>query len=325
MDPYRVLGISTDATMEEIKKRFRELARLHHPDKNASNSHEAFVEIRNAYDRVVEDRERETKSEKFPSYQSFQPRTRTVKPTPCIVEVPLTESDVYYGATKHVDFEIKTACERCEGSGNTSTTSRICPGCTGTGYFAYGAPCFMCGGWGKINIPVPCQGCSGGGSTYSKRSYDIRCPKGVPNRFRHIMRAKGAYDNNAKMCADLIFVFTYDNFSDRIKVNGKDVHVEMGVDLSEVLSGFKRVLVLYNEKYIVKSEGYADPSKEHRIPGEGLPGAKEDETPGDLVIRLQVKYPEVWENQPTSTLSLASKTPQVASARTAASETNTVL
>ena len=32
MDPYKVLGISSDATDEEVKKAYRELSRKYHPD-----------------------------------------------------------------------------------------------------------------------------------------------------------------------------------------------------------------------------------------------------------------------------------------------------
>jgi len=35
MDPYKVLGISSDATDEEVKKAYRELSRKYHPDANA--------------------------------------------------------------------------------------------------------------------------------------------------------------------------------------------------------------------------------------------------------------------------------------------------
>ena len=37
MDPYKVLGISSDATDEEVKKAYRELSRKYHPDANANN------------------------------------------------------------------------------------------------------------------------------------------------------------------------------------------------------------------------------------------------------------------------------------------------
>lgn len=48
---YQVLGVAATATPEEIKKRFRELARKYHPDVNRdkAGSHQAFVRITEAY------------------------------------------------------------------------------------------------------------------------------------------------------------------------------------------------------------------------------------------------------------------------------------
>jgi curved DNA-binding protein CbpA len=48
---YQVLGVTAGATPEEIKKRFRELARKYHPDVNRdkTGSHQAFVRITEAY------------------------------------------------------------------------------------------------------------------------------------------------------------------------------------------------------------------------------------------------------------------------------------
>ena len=50
MDPYKVLGISSDATDEEVKKAYRELSRKYHPDANANNplkdlAEEKFKEV----------------------------------------------------------------------------------------------------------------------------------------------------------------------------------------------------------------------------------------------------------------------------------------
>ena|ERR1700722_18697395 len=45
---YEILGVSRDATPQEIKKAFTKLALRHHPDKGGSK--EKFQEIQEAYD-----------------------------------------------------------------------------------------------------------------------------------------------------------------------------------------------------------------------------------------------------------------------------------
>ncbi len=62
-DPYKVLGVSQNATDEEIKKAYRELARKYHPDAYADNplsdlAEEKMQEINEAYDAIVEMRKK---------------------------------------------------------------------------------------------------------------------------------------------------------------------------------------------------------------------------------------------------------------------------
>ena len=53
-DPYEVLGVSRDATDEEVKKAYRKLAKQYHPDVNPGNkqAEEKMKEINAAYDAI---------------------------------------------------------------------------------------------------------------------------------------------------------------------------------------------------------------------------------------------------------------------------------
>lgn len=60
-DPYSVLGISKDATEQEIKDAYREMARKYHPDNYADNplsdlASEKMKEINEAYDEIMNHR-----------------------------------------------------------------------------------------------------------------------------------------------------------------------------------------------------------------------------------------------------------------------------
>ena len=57
-DPYSVLGVSRDASEEEIKKAYKALSRKYHPDANINNpnkdqAEEKFKEIQAAYQQII--------------------------------------------------------------------------------------------------------------------------------------------------------------------------------------------------------------------------------------------------------------------------------
>ncbi|MDC0153741.1 DnaJ domain-containing protein [Nitrosopumilus sp.] len=61
---YEILGVEMDATYEEIKKNFRELAKKTHPDKTKEDSEEEMIQINKAYE-ILSDK---TSREKYDRY-----------------------------------------------------------------------------------------------------------------------------------------------------------------------------------------------------------------------------------------------------------------
>ena len=61
-NPYDVLGVSPNASDDEIKRVYRELIRKYHPDANVNNpladlAEEKFEEVQEAYDTIMKERE----------------------------------------------------------------------------------------------------------------------------------------------------------------------------------------------------------------------------------------------------------------------------
>ena len=62
MNPYQVLGVSPDASDDEIKKAYRALSRKYHPDANINNPNKAqaeekFKEVQQAYDQIMKEKQ----------------------------------------------------------------------------------------------------------------------------------------------------------------------------------------------------------------------------------------------------------------------------
>jgi len=56
---YEALGVTRDATQEEIKNKFRELAKKTHPDKTNEDSEEEMVKLNKAYEILSDEESRE--------------------------------------------------------------------------------------------------------------------------------------------------------------------------------------------------------------------------------------------------------------------------
>ena len=75
-DPYEVLGVSRDASADEIKKAYRKLSRIYHPDANINNPNKAeaeekFKQVQQAYQQIMDEREHGTSGNQSGSYGGY--------------------------------------------------------------------------------------------------------------------------------------------------------------------------------------------------------------------------------------------------------------
>ena len=69
MDPYRILGIDSSASDDEVKRAYRKLAKQYHPDVNKEpGAEEKFKQIQNAYDTIMKMRKEGTSYNQYNNY-----------------------------------------------------------------------------------------------------------------------------------------------------------------------------------------------------------------------------------------------------------------
>lgn len=73
-DPFQILGVSRDASEEEIKRAYRKLAKQYHPDVNKTpGAEEKFKEIQAAYQQALDYKKGGGQSwQNFGGYQNYQ-------------------------------------------------------------------------------------------------------------------------------------------------------------------------------------------------------------------------------------------------------------
>ncbi|HEY2719799.1 MAG TPA: molecular chaperone DnaJ [Solirubrobacteraceae bacterium] len=190
-DPYEVLGVERDASTQQIKKAFRQLARELHPDVNAHDpdAEEKFKEAAEAYE-ILSDEERRATFDRYgheglrsggyaPNFDgfgsigdlfdaffgggaggSFGGRSGPMPGGDVAVAVDIDLVEAAHGAQIEVSYEAVDRCEHCHGNGaEPGTPINTCERCGGAGQLqaATRTP------FGQMVRTVPCDVCQGDG------------------------------------------------------------------------------------------------------------------------------------------------------------------
>ena len=141
-DHYEVLGVTRDATPEEIKKAYRKLARELHPDVNPSaDAAERFKSVTHAYD-VLSDPDQRERYDLGPQagfgagggaagfgfgdiFETFfgaaqgrttGPRSRTERGQDALLRIEVELEEVVFGTKRDIEVDTAVLCETCDGS-----------------------------------------------------------------------------------------------------------------------------------------------------------------------------------------------------------------
>jgi molecular chaperone DnaJ len=216
-DPYEVLGVERDASEQQIKKAFRQLAMELHPDVNAHDpdAEEKFKEAAQAneilsdperratYDRYGHDGLRSggyssnvdgfgSISDLFNAFFGGGPvgRGGPAQGGDAAVTVELDLLEAANGATVAVSFDAIERCEHCHGNGaEPGTPIETCERCGGAGQLqavtrtllgqmVRTIVCDVCHGDGRVP-KQPCRQCRGRGRVTSKRELEVEIPSGI--------------------------------------------------------------------------------------------------------------------------------------------------
>lgn len=327
-DYYDILGISRNASPEEIKKAYRNLARKYHPDVNrAADAADKFKEISLAYETLSDDNKRK-------QYDRFGPEGVGVVPpdfnadfgttNPLDIfeilfenqrtgggatvargddlrhDLELTLEEVGTGVEKTIKYACMRTCDTCEGEGaEPGTVAEVCSNCNGQGQVRYShntllgtihssQTCTKCRGTGKI-IPSPCPTCNGSGRARKTNETTIRIPAGAETGKR--LRIVGAGDAGERggQAGDL-YIFLSVREHAIFKRHGRDIYCEVTVSMVHAaLGGAIEIPTLGGKDELKLTEG-TQPGQDYILRGKGIPDLN-GRSKGDQHVLIKVEVP----------------------------------
>ncbi len=230
-DYYELLGVSRDASKDDIKRAFRRLARKYHPDINhEEGAEEMFKEINKAHEVLTDDRQRsiydrygEAGLEGNPGaggggftfegdlgdiFGGFgfgdlfgggghrQRRNGPRAGSDLELQVTISLEEAASGCTREIEYQRNVVCDDCKGTGSHDGAAPAeCPVCHGTGQVRRQVNSIF----GTTVQVSPCTRCGGEGTVISDPCHTCRGKKRVRISERKSVDIPAGIDNEQHM------------------------------------------------------------------------------------------------------------------------------
>jgi len=266
VDHYEVLGLSRDASDDDIRRAYRKLARQLHPDVNQDDGAEdQFKLVTHAYE-VLSDPEQRARYDRggeslggfgpfgdiFDTFfgggpQTRGPRSRSERGQDALIRVEVELVDVIFGVTQTIEVDTAILCDSCQGTCCApGSEPKVCDICRGTGQIQRTvrsvlgnmitqSPCGSCRGFGSI-IPNPCPTCVGQGRVRATRPIDVTIPGGMETGQRIHLPGSGEVGHGGGPAGDLYVELTVRQHPIFQRV-GDDLVATIDVDMTDAIIG----------------------------------------------------------------------------------------
>lgn len=308
------------ASVSEIKRAYRRLARQLHPDVTGDDprSTEKFKEITQAYETLSDAKRRRTydlfgapgsSSVVDPPFGGFadavaevlrRTQKRSAGPEPGVdVErtLVISFSEAATGCEKLLDVEVSRTCAACEGAGfPKDKPPEPCPDCGGTGTkggtFPLKRTCSRCEGIGTIRR-YTCKACAGEGARREKDRLKVTVPAGVDTGTRLRLKGRGEAGRGGGVAGDLYVILDVQPDL-RFERDGVDLKTTLRIGLRDALLGGRAEVPLPDGSAVMTIPPGTQGGQIFRIRGRGMPRmhAERGQRAGDVLVTVQLRIPK---------------------------------
>jgi molecular chaperone DnaJ len=328
-DYYEVLGVSRDASDQDLKSAYRKQALKYHPDRNPGDhaAEEKFKQLSEAY-QVLCDPDKRAAYDRYGhaglggggfgaspfaggvdigdifgdlfgemfNMAGSQRQSRQHRGDDLRFELMIEFEDAIFGVDKEIKIRRLETCSACNGSGSASGRGpSVCSHCHGRGQFRYQQGFFSvartCNVCGGSGhvIGDPCATCRGEGRAVAEVKLHVKVPKGVEEGTQIRYSGEGDTGRGGGSKGDLYVVLSIKKH-EFFERAGYDLHCVIPISFPQAALGAEFEIPGVDGPVQVKIPEGMQSGRDLRIKGRGVPHLNE-RGQGDLVVKVMVQTP----------------------------------